>query len=92
MSRPQRAGEHPGFPGGNLLLGKLEEDPFTAVFRGGHPGRPAPSRQVHEPGAGVIDAIEVVDAGEAEDGVDLAQPVDGEDPAEPAEQCAVLAG
>ena len=92
MSHPQWTGEHPGLPIGHGLLVELEEDPLTAVLRGRHPGRSASSHQVHEPGPGVIDAIEVVDAGEAEDGVDLAQPVDGDDPVDPARQCTTLAG
>ena len=92
MSFPQWAGEHPSLPIGHGLLVELEEDPLAAILRSGHPGWPASSHQVHEPGPGVIDAIEVVDAGEAEDGVDLAQPVDGEDPVDPAGQYITLAG
>src|SRR5690606_23918418 len=65
-------------PYGDGVLVELEEDAFAAVLGGHGPARPGRACQWGQAAWEVADAVHVVDAGEADQGVHLAEAFDRE--------------
>src|SRR3954466_12681617 len=79
VALPDRTVENVGLPSSDPLFVELEEDAFSAILGRGHPGGRAVAGQRCDAVRRVVDAVEGVDAGEPDEGVDLLQPLDGDD-------------